>query len=733
MSLTPFVPHIVPPQRQACDALMTVFIVVVAIVVTAVTWGAASGAMTTAVNGLAASSTAATGTIVSTGLATTTVGAAAGSASLTVGGAMLAGAAAGAAGAAASGAIGSMAGVSSFSWRNVAAGAISGALTAGLANKLGSIKEVLSATNPDYLRAAGLAVANAGASYAGQKLAGVNTSFSWRSIATSAVSSVASARIAPWAVGKLGIESDFGNDFVTGLAGGMVSAAVRSSFGQTLHGTDYLTIAADAFGNALANASARSRQARPAGGVTPGGMSETTAGAWDRTSLSGTQGYTPAMGAVNSEFTTAETVSFGDQQRRTAITVDSTTVHQVGVFEKGATNFAPIVVTGNYAHDSWYMSLWDWSNKYHMPPPPTTGSYAGLVRYSDEATRALAPTYNAYLKRVYQGQTVSVGSGISSAEFERQWRTTGVNGLLGKLAEPFVEARAWADHVLAPIEQGLQSWGSFNRDLSANAGDYASSAWGAGGYATVGAFNASVTDLLTGGVGLLRMGTNTERLVSVAGGVENLLSTRPSEIAARAVDSWNGMTLLEKQQGALTGLMGFGLSASRLSRLGAVDRSISTAYGEMLAADTVANGEALSNVGIRWGRGIQGQGMPWEDYLATQLPGGSRLPPNFKTFDFYDLESGAAISAKTLDTSTASRLADPRRVFNSLRGNIDSVVGFDKPYELSGYVLDPAAIASRELRAAVPASTNSAQWQQIANAIKYGQSKGVTVVVTPVH
>nr|CCA88262.1 hypothetical protein RALSY_mp10810 [Ralstonia syzygii R24] len=27
-------------------------------------------------------------------------------------------------------------------------------------------------------------------------------------------------------------------------------------------------------------------------------------------------------------------------------------------------------------------------------------------------------------------------------------------------------------------------------------------------------------------------------------------------------------------------------------------------------------------------------GMPWENYLAKQLPEGSRLPQNFKTFDF---------------------------------------------------------------------------------------------------
>ena len=46
--------------------------------------------------------------------------------------------------------------------------------------------------------------------------------------------------------------------------------------------------------------------------------------------------------------------------------------------------------------------------------------------------------------------------------------------------------------------------------------------------------------------------------------------------------------------------------------------------------------------------------MPWEDYLGTQLPAGSRLPPNVKTFDFFDRTTGVATSAKTLDTTTAA-------------------------------------------------------------------------------
>ncbi|QNN46213.1 putative Ig domain-containing protein [Thermomonas brevis] len=226
-STTPSLPYITPPPKHHCNALATVLMVVVAIVVTVYTAGAASFAM----SGLTTAAT--TGQMV----AAAAIGAAAGSV--------------------ASQAVGSLMGVTSFSWRGVAASAITGAITAGVGS-LGSIGDAIKVGGAaGWGKAAGLALANAGANYAGQKLAGMDVSFSWASIAASAVSSVASAKIAPLAVEKLGLQSPFAKDFAYGMSGGLVSGAVRSSFGQTLNGSDYLTITADAFGNALANASSR--------------------------------------------------------------------------------------------------------------------------------------------------------------------------------------------------------------------------------------------------------------------------------------------------------------------------------------------------------------------------------------------------------------------------------------------------------------------------------------------
>lgn len=123
--------------------------------------------------------------------------------------------------------------------------------------------------------------------------------------------------------------------------------------------------------------------------------------------------------------------------------------------------------------------------------------------------------------------------------------------------------------------------------------------------------------------------------------------------------------------------------------------------------------------------------MPWEEYLASELPTNSRLPPNFKTFDFYDPATGTAKSAKTLDTTTAAKLANPSQVYSSLKGNIDAAAKFET-YTLANVPLDGSMIATRELRVAFPAGTTSEQWSQINRAVEYGQSKGVTVIMSMV-
>jgi len=123
--------------------------------------------------------------------------------------------------------------------------------------------------------------------------------------------------------------------------------------------------------------------------------------------------------------------------------------------------------------------------------------------------------------------------------------------------------------------------------------------------------------------------------------------------------------------------------------------------------------------------------MPWENYLSSQLPAGSRLPPNFKTFDFYDEATKTAISAKTLDTTTLTKVANPSQVYSSLKSNIDATVKFTE-YSLGRTTLSSSQITARELQVAIPKGTTTAQWEQIKRAVQYGQGKGVTVKITTV-
>lgn len=114
-----------------------------------------------------------------------------------------------------------------------------------------------------------------------------------------------------------------------------------------------------------------------------------------------------------------------------------------------------------------------------------------------------------------------------------------------------------------------------------------------------------------------------------------------------------------------------------------------------------------------------------------QLPPASRLPENFKTFDFFDEKSRVATSVKTLDTNTRSRIENPGRIYTKLKGDIDSTLTF-KEYELKGKVVYAKNITKWEVIVAVPKVTTTQQWEQINKAIVYGTDKGVNVKITVV-
>ncbi|GAA4798967.1 putative Ig domain-containing protein [Lysobacter hankyongensis] len=268
-STTPGLPFITPPPKQNCNVLATILIVVIAVVVTVYTAGAAAGAM--GVTGTTATGAAATTSAV--GASALAGGAAAGVSTLGVAvGSFAASAGLGATlaisagigsfvGSVASQAIGSLTGVSSFSWRTaIASGLTAGTVSfAGSAGMTGGIAGALGGS--DYARAAASAVVGNVAGYAANRAAGVrNTSFSWRSVAASAVSAVVTSAVAD----RFGLQPDFeaarfdpmanfGTDLGSALIGGVIGLHTRRAFGFDDR-VDYLGLAANAIGTATGNA-----------------------------------------------------------------------------------------------------------------------------------------------------------------------------------------------------------------------------------------------------------------------------------------------------------------------------------------------------------------------------------------------------------------------------------------------------------------------------------------------
>ncbi|OEC32750.1 YD repeat-containing protein [Pseudomonas cuatrocienegasensis] len=227
------------PKKKKCGGLASVVMVVVAVVATVFTAGAAATVM--------AGGWSALGAATATSLATAGVGALTGA---SIGAAVIGGAVGAAAGQLAGKSMGV---VDSFSWRQVAAGGLTAGFTAGI----GGLAQAGSLGNWADTAATALRNGNAGASvYAAQgvmsyaasmaanKIVGLDTSFSWRNVAASAVG----ATIAGYANGGSGIQ----NSLIRGQVSAHASALIKDKwFGGDR--PDYAQVAADAFGNTLAD------------------------------------------------------------------------------------------------------------------------------------------------------------------------------------------------------------------------------------------------------------------------------------------------------------------------------------------------------------------------------------------------------------------------------------------------------------------------------------------------
>ncbi len=143
--------------------------------------------------------------------------------------------------------------------------------------------------------------------------------------------------------------------------------------------------------------------------------------------------------------------------------------------------------------------------------------------------------------------------------------------------------------------------------------------------------------------------------------------------------------------------------------------------------------QEISNkdINMKFGGGIQEQGMPWEDYLATQLADNTRLPAGFKTFDFFDHKERIATSAKTMDTLTISKLDKPEQIYSALKRYINKTASFEEA-KLGVVKVSADKIDTRKIELAIPTNTTAEQYKQIEKAIEYAKDNGIELNITRV-
>ncbi len=278
---SPTLPPPPKPKKKKSSGLASVVMVVVAVVATVLTAGAAAP--------LAVGATATTGGLVATGAAVMT-GTIAGAGWGTFGVAMLAGAVGGAASQLAGRAMGV---VDSFSWKQVAVGGLTAGLTSGfgtlaqtgaLGSWAGTAAEAMKSGGTYGTGYAALGTFNYANSQIASRVVGLDNAFSWRNVAASAVG----ATVAGYVGGN-------GPGLVSSTVRGQISAYASAVLKDKWFGgarPDFGQVAADAFGNTLADYTVRSIKGSDA---SQGGSSQTENVKADAARRMTAQGYTPAQ------------------------------------------------------------------------------------------------------------------------------------------------------------------------------------------------------------------------------------------------------------------------------------------------------------------------------------------------------------------------------------------------------------------------------------------------------
>jgi hypothetical protein len=151
---------------------------------------------------------------------------------------------------------------------------------------------------------------------------------------------------------------------------------------------------------------------------------------------------------------------------------------------------------------------------------------------------------------------------------------------------------------------------------------------------------------------------------------------------------------------------------------------------------------ALANPrGVDWSPNITTRGESWETHLGdgkfkdyTPL---NSLQPNHKSFDFFDPNTGHAVSAKTMDTlGLTNQAGTPMTAANAeryLKNYINDVKNYEKPSKGQPNAISEFRINSKSIELAIPAGTPRDVRQALERAAAAGREEGIQVRITTVR
>jgi len=144
--------------------------------------------------------------------------------------------------------------------------------------------------------------------------------------------------------------------------------------------------------------------------------------------------------------------------------------------------------------------------------------------------------------------------------------------------------------------------------------------------------------------------------------------------------------------------------------------------------------------GVDWVPNISTRGASWETFLSDgkfkDYVSLNELQPNHKAFDFFDPDTGHAVSAKTMDTlGLTNEAGTPMTAANAeryLRNYINDAKNYEKP-RAQPNAISETRIRSKSIELAIPNGTPTDVRQALERAAAFGRAEGVQVRITVVR